>query len=163
MLHSFGFLCQVVILNLNTYSEFQTDHGLCNSFGFYYYASNKAIWKYKNSVCNSKPWKCQAVFIFLSRLKPLAMNLVRWGSTQMKCDLWCHVVREGSNIQCRHLTFLSSNMLLPWVSLNNHLHLDLLSGKNLLPIWDFSYIVKSTKEWFFSEILFSPFNKQNPL
>ena len=86
------------------------------------------------------------LYLFFSRLKPLAMNLVRWGSTQMKCDLWCHVVREGSNIQCRHLTFLSSNMLLPWVSLNNHLHLDLLSGKNLLPIWDFSYIVKSTKE-----------------
>ena len=102
------------------------------------------------------------ICFYLSRLKPLAMKLVRWGSKQMKCDLWCHVVREGSNIQCRHLTFLSSNMLLPWVSLNNHLHLDLLFGKNLLPIWDFSYIVKSTKEWFFSEILFSPFNKQNP-
>ncbi|KAG2642611.1 hypothetical protein PVAP13_2KG192500 [Panicum virgatum] len=55
------------------------------------------------------------------------MNLVRWGSTQMKCDLWCHVAKEGSNIQCHHLNFLPSNMLLPWVSLNNHLHLDLLS------------------------------------
>ena len=90
------------------------------------------------------PENVKLYLFFLSRLKPLAMNLVRWGSTQMKCDLLCHVAKEGSNIQCHHLNFLPSNMLLPWVSLNNHLHLDLLSGKILLPIWDFSYIVKST-------------------
>ena len=144
MLHScFGFLCQAVILNLNTYSEFQTDHGLCDSLVFYYYAQLQGHMKMLKFSLKSRE-NVKLYLFFFSRLKPLSMNLVRWGSTQMKCDLWCHVVREGSNIQCRHLTFLSSNMLLPWVSLNNHIHLDLLSGKILLPIWDFSYIVKST-------------------
>jgi len=144
MIYNVAFLLWISLPSSDT-KNFKLTMDSVIALGFIIMPNYKAIWEY------------------FSRLKPLAMNLVRWGSTQMKCDLWCHVVREGSNIQCRHLTFLSSNMLLPWVSLNNHLHLDLLSGKNLLPIWDFSYIVKSTKEWFFSEILFSPFNKQNPL
>ena len=149
MIYNVAFLLWISLPSSDT-KNFKLTMDSVIALGFIIMPSYKAIWKCRNSVWNSKPWKCQAVFVFfLSRLKPLAMNLVRWGSTQMKCDLWCHVVREGSNIQCRHLTFLSSNMLLPWVSLNNHLHLDLLSGKNLLPIWDFSYIVKKYKRVIF--------------
>ena len=160
MIYNVAFLLWISLPSSDT-KNFKLTIDSVIALGFIIMPSYKAIWKCWNSVW--KAVKISSCICFFSRLKPLAMNLVRWGSTQMKCDLWCHVVREGSNIQCRHLTFLSSNMLLPWVSLNNHLHLDLLSGKILLPIWDFSYIVKSTKEWFFSEILFSPFNKQNPL